>query len=234
MKIRFLWVVLILPAAAGTAHAEDYYFLMVFGAQEDFPRPNQSHTFATFVHATAEGPCPEWFTIVECHTISWLAETMVVRTLAPCAEPGANFELHESIRWALSTCQRVSLWGPYQIEKDLYLRALRQIDVLESGRVRYKVIDLGRRIIRVSNCRHAVSGVVGTYRRRVCTLKYGETASYIVTRRMQPWIIDTEHRHDWLASALCLDQYPIIHRDLVNPHSSLFWSILKLLAHVPL
>jgi hypothetical protein len=113
----------------------------------------------------------------------------------------------------------VSLWGPYQIEPDLYGRALKQIGLLESGQVQYKANDAWHRADRVSNCIHAVSTVADGPWLRVLSPGWGETASYVVLRRLLPWVIDCDHVHPWVGSALGLDAYPLIYRDLEPPRS---------------
>jgi len=227
MTHRWLTSLFLLVLTTAAAKAEDFYFVMVLGSQQDWPNPRFAHTFATFVKVSAQEPCPDTFTIEEVHTISWLAATMVVKP-ALLPEPGTNFELRETIQWALDTCQRVSMWGPYQINEDLYCRALRQIDLLESCRVRYKAVDSGYPSSRVSNCIHAISSIAGGYRLRVVSPEWGETASYYVVRRLRRWYVNPEEKHEWLAAALGLEEYPIISRDMQNPRSDVFWSAIRL------
>jgi hypothetical protein len=119
------------------------------------------------------------------------------------------------------------MWGPYRIDRDLYCRALRQIAVLESGRIGYKAIDSGYPTAVASNCIHAISSIAGGYRLRVFSPSFGETASYYITRRLEPWIINPEQTHPWVATRLGLDSYPILRRDLENPRSGLIWGTLR-------
>src|SRR5204863_1128531 len=135
---------------------------------------------------------------IEAHTISWLPANLKIRFLALLPEPGHNFDLHETLRFVLNDCQRVSLWGPYQINCDLYQLACKQIQLLQSGEVRYKAVDSGYPSNRVSNCIHALSSIVDGYRVRVLSPGWGETASYTILQRYRPWIIDQCHTHDWL------------------------------------
>jgi hypothetical protein len=219
--------VALLLSAAAPARARDFYFVMVFGSQQTPNNPNYSHSWATFVRATGEGPCPQNYRL-EAHTISWLPENMIVRTRALLPECGRNFDLHTTIRYALGNDERVSMWGPYVIEPDLYGRALRQIELLESGRVGYKAIDTGYRSDNVSNCIHAVSSITEGYRLRVVSPLWGEPASYFITRELEPWVIDCDERKfTWVSSALGLDWYPIIHRELENPRSGAYRSAVQ-------
>src|SRR3954453_12958794 len=142
MNFGLVWTGVLVPALAHPARAEEFYYLMVFGSQRLPPCPKYSHTFATFVRATGTGPCAENYCL-EAHTISWVPRTLDIRVCTLLPECGVNLDLDASLRWVLATDQRVSLWGPYQIDRDLYERARAQISLLESGRVRYKAIDSG-------------------------------------------------------------------------------------------
>jgi hypothetical protein len=193
----------------------------MFGSQQTPPEPEYSHSFAVFVRACWDDHCPGP-PALEAHTISWLPRTLVIRLWALCPEPGHNFDLHTTLRYVLDNKERVSLWGPYQIEPELYHRALKEIGLLQSGRVLYKAIDTGYRPSRVSNCIHAIGSVAGGYRVRVASPGWGETASFVLLRRLSRWIIDENHTHPWVGTALGLDQYPIIYRDFENPRSGLF------------
>ena len=134
-------------------------------------------------------------------------------------ETGHNFDLQDTLRYAYRNNERVSLWGPYQIEKDLYDRAMDQIALLESGDVLYKANDMGRFSKRVSNCIHAVSSVAQGVRLWVAEPGFGQAASFAISKRFRPWIIDKDEVHAWVGSAIGLDEYPIIYRDWTPPRS---------------
>jgi hypothetical protein len=57
------------------------------------------------------------------------------------------------------------------------------------------------------------------YRLRVASPGWGQTASYAITERMMPSIINPNEIHYWVGSALGLDDYPIIYRDFTPPRS---------------
>src|SRR5262249_2913460 len=110
---------------------------------------------------------------------------------------------------------RISMWGPYQIRKELYDRALCQIAHLESGAVQYQALDTAHRTDNVSNCIHAISDLARTrHRLRIASPGFGEVASYHIARRLQPWMIESAVSHDWIGVCLGLGTYPLIHRDL--------------------
>jgi hypothetical protein len=221
MRSRFVAAALtFLLITNATANGGEAYYLLMFGSQRTPPDPDYSHTFATFVRATWVGndPCPTNPTI-ESHTISWLPCNGIVRVLALCPEPGRSFGLDETIQWAMRNDMRTSIWGAYQIQPELYNRAVAQVALLQSGQVRYKAIDTGRETDKVSNCIHAVSSLSQGNRLRVATPGWGETASYYVLKELEPWICD-KCPAAWVGSALGLDQYPLIYRDYENPRSN--------------
>lgn len=218
-----------LPAIGSAGEA---YYLLMFGSQTIPNDSDNSHTWATFVKATWEGEyncLPPNAAVHLCQvTISWLPENGVVRTLALLPECGRNWGLDETIRLVQKNCQRVSLWGAYRICPELYNLAAKQVNLLESGEVRYKALDMGRRTDRVCNCIHACSSIVGGYRTRVAAPGWGEMASYTVLRRYERYII-SENAEPWVGSAIGLDAYPIIYRDYTNPRSGFFGPIYRAL-----
>ena len=219
-------------ARGGSAMGGEAYYLVMFGSQRVPANPNYSHTWTTFVKATwpGDGPCPKNATI-ESHTISWLPANLIIRTSAPLPECGHNFGLHETIDFANRTCQRISIWGPYCIDCELYEWALARKAHLESGRIKYKANDVGHRSVRVSNCIHAVSSVVEGPKLRVASPGWGESASYFVLKQFEPWV-RTEEPVTWVGSALDLDRYALIYRDYTNPRSNaVFGPVFRLLGN---
>jgi hypothetical protein len=214
--------VLLAFAFAGPAPACEHYFVVVFGSQRDLGRPKYTHTFATFVKATGEGKCLRDYR-VEVITISWLPQSLDVEPLRLKPECGQNFELHETLRYVISEEEKVSKWGPYPIEKELYDRALKQAAHLQSGEVRYKAADTGYQTSEVSNCIHAVSDLVEErYRLRVASPGWGNFASYVITLRFRPWILDSEQADERVSELLGLGDYDVENRDLaVNPRGAL-------------
>ena len=204
---------------AGSAGAGEEYYILMFASQRVPANPNYSHTFATFVKVSWPGDGLPKNALVEAHTISWLPANLVIRTGALRPECGHNFGLEASLKEAYRTNQRVSLWGPYRVEPELYFRALNRKAELESGKILYKANDVGYRSDRVSNCIHAVSTIVEGPKLRVASPGWGQSASYYVLKEMKPSILSHEPVR-WVGFALELEQYPIIYRDYRNPRSN--------------
>ncbi len=205
-------------AAPGVAHAGDYHFLLLFSAQRTPNLPSHSHSFATFVRASwpGNGPCPPAPALETC-TISWMPQQVPLRIWALSPECGCNHDLPSTLQPALADGQRISLWGPYWVDGDLYRRATRQAAVLASGRVRYKTIDTGYRSGRVSNCVHALLGVVEESGTLVFTPGWGDAASPALLERFRPWVLDRRAVYPWVGTAVGLDRYPIVYRDWPCP-----------------
>jgi hypothetical protein len=202
-----LALVLLLAGARG-APAAEFHYVMVFGSQRPLGDPRFSHTFATFVRASGYGPDSRTYQL-EAHTISWMPASGDIRVAALLPEPGVNMDLLDTLRWAVQTGQRVTMWGPYRIDPELYERALRQVALLESGQVRYKAVDSGFLTDHVSNCIHAVASVTEGYRRRIFLPGWGDMASLYVTRQFAAWIRDGWRTHDWVSDRLGLGAFPI-------------------------
>jgi hypothetical protein len=187
----------------------------MFSAQRVPNDPDYSHSWATFVRVTwhGRGQCPRNPTI-EAHTISWLPANLVVRTLTVSPERGRNFDLDATIRFYIDLHSRISMWGPYRVEPDLYFRALKQIALLESGDVKYKTTDTLRFSDRVANCCHAVSAIADGQKFILASPGWGDVASeFILKRKLGSWVIDHDCTSPWVASALGLDRYPIYQRE---------------------
>src|SRR5260370_120490 len=128
---------LVAPAARGG----ESYFMIVFGSQ--LPKvnlPAHTHNFAIFIKATGEGDCWDQYAL-QGWTISWVPETLKIEVLRLFPDCGVNLGLHESLKWANGDGQRISMWGPYQIQKELFDRALGRVAHLQSGSVSYKATN---------------------------------------------------------------------------------------------
>lgn len=217
----------ILALASCPAYAGDAYFIVMLSYQRTLNLPRYTHSFASYIHACWPEPgSPGGKVNLDIQTISWLPCTTVLRPTALFPETGHNFRLDETLDIAQRNDARVSLWGPYQIEPELFERARDRVAELESGQVRYKMNDTGRRSARVCNCIHAISAIDSGGRLRVLSPDWGEEASFTILQRQRRWIIDTQTTHDWLIYPLGLQNYPIIYRDWSFPVSGTFLGTL--------
>ena len=200
----FLPIVLASFLPSGPARAQEpteHYYMMIFSAQAASREPRRTHSFATFVKATGTGDSAQDYR-TEFHTISWMPRSLNIVILRARPEPGVNLDLQSSLRWAESMGCRVSMWGPYQIQKELYDRAVEQEARLNSGGVLYKALDRRFRPGTASNCIHAIAdldidnGLLRSGQGR------GEEASQMVAEHLTRWMIDPGQTHAWVASRL--------------------------------
>jgi hypothetical protein len=214
---------LLLPVLAAclscttVARAEERYYVILFGSQSTPRVARYTHTWGTFVKASAEGCDTSKYHIDEVFTISWLPCTLDIRPLRPWAEKGVNLDLEETFDFVLPR-QRVSEWGPYEITPLLYERAVERKAELESGSVKYKAVDpnFGPRARTVSDCIHGITDLDPDYGRRYYReiRRFGEAATHwaahqIVHRGQR---VNVEENIDWINQQLGLDRFPIVHR----------------------
>jgi hypothetical protein len=180
--------------------------MVVYSAQDAGNNPTASHCFATFARLSRGGAAP-----VELHHISWFNirghQTGSTCLFDDCGrpaqpEPGENRTTAEALTMAQRVGLRVTRWGPYEIDRALFERALRQIDLLEGRvpgqKVLYKAVDLGFREgaeIRALNCIHAVSDIDrDPFPLRTWT-SYGDEAVRKVVRHLRRWIKGQRREH---------------------------------------
>jgi hypothetical protein len=197
-------------ALAAAGRAGDH-FVVVFGAESQPPRPQYSHSWAAFVRLPCYAPCPG---PPEVTVISWLPCKVMLTPNSLLPEPGHNFDLPDTFRIVLGQCERVTAWGPYRIEPELYCRATRQAVRLEAGAVRYKTVDWLYDPHDVSNCIHALTVFNEEKRLRVGRTNFGDVASYYITDSYRQWIVCPHEVYPWVAELLGLGQYPIRWRTL--------------------
>jgi hypothetical protein len=191
-----------LHSSAQTSQQKETHYMIIFSQEGPGHEPALSHTFATFIQATGSGSDRSKYR-VEHHTISWLPASGDVRLLRR-PETGKNFSLDESLRLARSLNLRVSMLGPYQIKKELYLRAIAQVKRLNSGEIAYKAIDRRFRPDIASNCFHAISDIDADNGLLDTGAAHGDDASSMVVRHLRRWIIRPQEMHDWAIQRLGL------------------------------
>ena len=176
------WILGVLLAALSiapkTARADEAYYMIVFGQQDGAEQMDLSHTFATFVKVTGEGPDKTKYGI-DSHTISWMPRSLHVIVLRR-PEEGVNLDLKDTMRHAKAIKSEVSMWGSFHIKKELYERALRQEIRLQKGDIDYKVLDIRFRPDSAMNCIHAVCDIDMDNGLLETGTAYGHDASYMV------------------------------------------------------
>jgi hypothetical protein len=187
-----------IPDSAG-----ERYYVVLFAFQSEPNLPRFAHTFATFVKATGAGPDPRCYS-VQTHTISWCPASREIRVARFCPERGANLDLPATLAWARSLGSWVTRWGPFEVHKELYDRAVAQEARLRSGAVQYKVLDCGLRPSEASNCIHAVSDLAGGALLDTGAA-YGEEASCLVAHHLRRWMINPHLTHEWVYQRLGLE-----------------------------
>lgn len=202
--LGLLVATLLLTSAVRAQEANDRYFMAIFAAQPPgVNRPSIAHSFGVFVKEEAAPQAPEGCRPLTAITLSWLPETLRVHPYRLWSQPGRNIGLEESLQLAVANKDRVYLWGPFQIEKELYDRAVAQEALLRSGVVRYRALDLDSGATRISNCVHALSALARcSDERQLARLRWGKPASQEIVRSLRPWIIEPEQTHPWLLTAL--------------------------------
>jgi hypothetical protein len=201
------------------------FYLLVFGSHDLARRPAYTHTWATLVRAVEQpGGAPP---LLETHTISWLPTKLDIDTLSFKIEPGANLDLHATLRRVIDTRQGVAMWGPYEVWHGFAHRFLVQKAFLDSGAIGYQCIDNVGEAARTGlgcDCIHAITDMDPVYPRwRYPLLFYGQPASGNLVRRLMhsPIFVDPPRTHDWLVASLGLCDYDIERRRYVGrvvPH----------------
>ena len=213
-----LLLFLALFAAPRRSVANDQFYVVIFGSESDPKHLRLSHTFATFVRATGEGPDPSTYALTV-HTISWLPRQLDVRVRRPCPEPGINLDLDSTIRVLMKDGETVTAWGPYRISLEIYNLSIQEMNKLNSGTELYRAVD-GPLNNKVSNCIHAVGDVDPLFGRRGYALdRVGKPASAYIAKELvkRSRYEQTLFDNNWLIPRLGLHAYPIEYVDGRGP-----------------
>jgi hypothetical protein len=188
-----------------------YYFILFAGQSVPFI-PQTAHTWATFVKAT---PQADGTLTLEVVTISWLPVDGKVRVREVRPAQGRNYSLEETFAIMLRFNAQISYWGPFEIDAERYQRAVEQVQLLQSGVVRYRVLDSFRRKHNVAHCVHAVTYADPVLQWRIQpVLRVGEpgTSKLAAKYLAAGAFIGGAVRHEWVAEAIGLTQLPAIPR----------------------
>lgn len=191
--------------------------MLIFASQSEPKRAKYTHSWGTFVRVGEHGQgVPP---TIHAHTISWMPATLDIHPLRLRVEPGVNLDLCTTIREMLKNDERVSLWGPYEIRRGLYLKSVMQKQFLESGCIGYQCIDTVGEAARRGNgcdCIHAMTDMDSKFDRGNYPLrKFGEAASEHVVKQVidRDGIINPCVTHDWLLGPLGVAECPMIRRE---------------------
>lgn len=208
---KFMLTCLCCVLAMPSLRADERYFVVLFASQGPNGDARRTHTFATFLKVDIgepdeDGEIPTQ--TMETTTISWLPASGSIRVLAP-SEVGRNFGLQETLEWAKDNGTSTSARGPFEITREIYERAVKQKQRLESGAVAYKVIDRRFRTGAALNCIHAVSDIIPGSLLMSGTAR-GESATDMVAQHFRPHLPDPGRTHSWAVGHLDLNGERIV------------------------
>lgn len=204
-QLRLVLIMLVsISSHQAKASGSPTFFMTVFGAESAISLARNSHTFATFVKV-------ENGTITEEGTISWLPAPgyFMANFTMPLLRvvPGHNYTLDETVQ--LSPGRRVHTFGPYQIEPELYRRAVNRMIFLSQGTTSYKMMMPFNDSLRqptlhnmpggAINCIMAVSDLGGMLNTGT---SWGDAASRQVVQLLAPMLVHQDYTVDDEVAAL--------------------------------
>jgi hypothetical protein len=201
---------LALALTAGETRGEEFYYVIIFGSQSKPKLLQYTHTWATFIRAVGEGPDANSYSVYQ-HTISWLPQSLDVRTWTILPEPGVNLDLYQTLDAVYRDREHVTMWGPFRILPQVYERSLEVKAILDSGRAEYRAISTPRNLL-ISDCIHAVAAVDPVFGRGHYPLvRIGKPASRYIARQFMTRSVFDQYQTEasWLIPRLGLDRYPI-------------------------
>ena len=196
--------------AASPARAGDRYYSLIFGSQSSPQLLRYSHTWATFVRVVGEGTDPNGYQ-VEAHTISWMPASLDVHTWSSSPERGVNLDLFATLAVVGSHAEGVTVWGPFEMKREVYERSLRVKAILDSGKAEYRAIDTMRNMM-ISDCIHAVAAIDPVFGRgHYPLIRVGKPASRYIARQIMARSLFDQYQTQaaWLIPRLALDRYAI-------------------------
>jgi hypothetical protein len=201
---------LVFALTVGEARGEEFYYVMIFGSQSKPKSLQYTHTWATFIGAVGEGPDANNYALYQ-HTISWLPQSLDVRTWTIIPEPGVNLDLYRTLDAVYHDREHVTVWGPFQILPQVFERSLAVKAILDSGRAEYRAISTPRNLL-ISDCVHAVAAVDPVFGRgHYPLIRVGKPASRYIARQFMTRSLFDQYQTEasWLIPRLGLDRYPI-------------------------
>jgi hypothetical protein len=201
---------IVFALTVGETRGEEIYYVMIFGSQSKPKLLQYTHTWATFIRVVGEGPDANNYALYQ-HTISWLPQSLDVRTWTILPEPGVNLDLYQTLDAVYRDREHVTVWGPFQILPQVYERSLAVKAILDSGRAEYRAISTPRNLL-ISDCIHAVAAVDPVFgRSHYPLIRVGKPASRYIARQIvtRSFFDQYQTGASWLIPRLGLDRYPI-------------------------
>ncbi len=189
------------------------YYLLMFGSQSTPRQAKYTHTWASVVKVTDNGPGAS--PGIDTQTISWMPATLEIQPFSRRTEPGVNLDLDTTIREMLKHDEKIVMWGPYEIWHGGYIRFVTQKQFIDSGTIGYQCTDTIGEAARTglgSDCIHAITDMDPLHRRgNYPLLFFGISGSRHALRQIMTRgsLIDPDTTHDWLLPSLGLDKYSI-------------------------
>lgn len=168
----------------------DDYFVTVFAAETVPFQSKHTHTFIAVHRVPAAGG------VVETYSISWVPANLNVRGLTLRPEMGANLPLADTFAFCKKHCMRVSAWGPYQIQPELFELMKCQAAKLERGKVKYKPTDNLYPSNVAANCYHAIWQPIAPCRKASGPFNCGDASGAMTVQLFRKWLIDPCKTHD--------------------------------------
>ncbi|MFO0946759.1 MAG: hypothetical protein U1D30_12570 [Planctomycetota bacterium] len=170
---------------------QETYYMVLFASQTPVWRKPKAHCFASFVRVPAAGEDGEREE-PEIHTISWYPAAGRCRVIHP-PEEGVNSALDITIERCKKARMNLYKWGPVQIKKEFYDKAVLRASQLHAGELRWQALDKSTRRQGVAvNCIHALSDLDienGYVEFGLCS---GRSAAEQMARMFSKWVISPE------------------------------------------
>ncbi len=205
MKRVLLSIVVACAAGPDVSAADDYYFTL-FTAEATPYRSEKTHTFLAITRI------PQDSGVVETREMSWLPATLHVRGIALRPEKGVNLSVADTLAVCRRDNMRVSVWGPYQIQPELYNRLSNQITRLETGKIKYKGADTFQPSFHAMNCYHAIWNISNPFQKFTGPFTSGDTTGGKTVHLFRQWIITPEQTHDDILKVIGVDQEVLTRR----------------------
>ena len=169
---------------------KDRYFIVPFAYENRGNDPEYSHTFVSVIRVLADDKQAKGISGLkrgtyrnrnfEAFTISWLPHDFAQNpNLCVFSGPGARlfpernqcvtsvgrvFSLEETLRLGVNAKNAICMWGPYEIRRDGFDRAVERLRLLQGGSIKYRADDrLTRKDRTAINCFHATANIYELY-----------------------------------------------------------------------